>query len=131
METTTLGTGELIAHAIANGAKKVVVGLGGSATNDGGAGILQGLGFTFHDKQGTRVHANGDSISRISKIVAPQNWDNSIGFEVACDVTIRYTANGASRIYGPQKGLHQQWLNPLIRTYATGPTSCMRRLAEE
>ena len=105
METTTAGTGELMAHAISNGAKKVVVGLGGSATNDGGAGILQGLGFTFYDKQGIRVHANGGSISRISKIVAPQNWDNSIGFEVACDVNNPlYGPNGASRIYGPQKG---------------------------
>ena len=70
-----------------------MVGLGGSATNDGGAGILQGLGFTFYDKQGIRVHANGGSISRISKIVAPQNWDNSIGFEVACDVN--------NPLYGP------------------------------
>ncbi|MCO6557505.1 MAG: glycerate kinase [Gilliamella sp.] len=105
--TTSYGTGELIKDALDRGCKKFIIGIGGSATNDGGAGMLQALGVRLLDKFGNQIGYGGISLSAIEKIDISQ-MDHRIkqcDFEVACDVTNPLTGeNGASVIFGPQKG---------------------------
>ncbi|MEO0637923.1 MAG: glycerate kinase, partial [Pseudomonadota bacterium] len=104
---TTRGTGELFIHAINAGAKHVVIGLGGSATNDGGMGFGEALGFRFLDPHGKRLQATGENLSRVSQI---QNTDvgariAGITVECASDVTNPLCGpQGASAVFGPQKG---------------------------
>ena len=104
---TSFGTGELILHAVKNGAKKIILGIGGSATNDCGIGVAKAVGIKFLDSKNNEVNDNVSNFSNIKKI----NLDNfdtrlkDIKFEVACDVTNKLCGNeGASYIYGPQKG---------------------------
>ena len=85
MYTSSLGTGLLIKHAIDKGAKKIVLGLGGSATNDGGTGILSALGFQFADEKGDYLQASGENLLRIKKIIPP-SFVPTVKFEIACDV---------------------------------------------
>lgn len=105
--TTTYGVGEMIADAIANGCRKFVVGIGGSATNDGGIGMLQALGFAFLDAQGKPVALGGRGLRDIETI----RTDKALAelkeceFCVACDVTnVLCGELGCSAVYGPQKG---------------------------
>ena len=105
--TTTYGTGELIKAALAHGIKKLIIGIGGSATNDGGVGIAQALGVSFFDKAGLEIGRGGGALSEIQTIdlsgLITRNY--SLSVEVACDVTNPLTGElGASRVYGPQKG---------------------------
>lgn len=105
--TTTYGIGELIIDAIENGCKEFVIGLGGSATNDGGIGMLQALGFIFLDQSGNKVGFGGQALKSIVKIdksrVTPELLD--CNFRVACDVNnVLYGPSGAAYIFGPQKG---------------------------
>jgi len=120
--TSTLGTGEMIKFAIKTGCKKIVIGIGGSATNDGGAGMAQALGARFLDKNGLELQPGGGPISQLCEI-------NISGFEknlpeilVACDVFNPLTGpNGASAIYGPQKGATPemvQQLDTALKNYA-------------
>ena len=108
--TTSYGTGELIKDALDKGCKKFIIGIGGSATNDGGAGMLQALGVKLLDKAGNQIGYGGASLSELDKIDISE-IDHRIkfcDFEVACDVTNPLTgANGASFIFGPQKGATQ------------------------
>ena len=105
--TSTYGTGLLIKDAIAKGAVKIILGLGGSATNDGGTGILEALGFQLMDANNNLLKANGANLSAIKKIIPPSL--PSVKFEIACDVkNILYGPDGASSIYGPQKGADAQ-----------------------
>ena len=106
--TSTYGVGEMIVDAIRRGCRSFVIGIGGSATNDGGVGMLQALGYQFLDKMGQPVK---DGAVGLSAIVAIQD-DNVIPeleecqFHIACDVDNPLCgANGATFIYGPQKGL--------------------------
>ena len=104
---TTFGVGELIAAAIQDGCRRFLVGIGGSATNDGGAGLLQALGFRLLDAQGAELPRGGAALARLARIdrsqVLPQLADCS--FRVACDVTNPLCGpNGASAVFGPQKG---------------------------
>lgn len=105
--TTSYGTGELIKDALDRGCKKFIIGIGGSATNDGGAGMLQALGVKLLDKAGNQIGYGGRSLGKLAKIDISQ-MDSRIQqceFEVACDVTNPLTGtNGASAIFGPQKG---------------------------
>jgi len=105
--TTTYGTGELIKAALAHGIKKLIIGIGGSATNDGGVGIAQALGVSFFDKAGLEIGRGGGALSEIQTIDLSGliTRNTSLSVEVACDVTNPLTGElGASRVYGPQKG---------------------------
>ena len=107
LEATTYGVGEMIADAVKKGCRRFIMGIGGSATNDGGAGMLQALGFSLLDKEGLPISfgAKGlaDLCSISAKHVLPELKDCS--FQIACDVTNPLCGEkGCSAIYGPQKG---------------------------
>ncbi|VEC02060.1 Glycerate kinase [Cedecea lapagei] len=105
--TTSYGTGELIRHALTQGVKRIIIGIGGSATNDGGAGMLQALGVRLQDAQGEEIGYGGEALARLANIDVSGLDDRVSGccFEVACDVTNPLTGDkGASVIFGPQKG---------------------------
>lgn len=105
--TTTYGTGELIKAALDDGYTSILVGLGGSATNDGGAGMVQALGASLQDADGNEIGFGGEKLLDLSKIdvsgMDPRLADCQI--TVASDVTnLLCGPNGASSVYGPQKG---------------------------
>ena len=107
LNTTTYGTGQLILAAVEDGCKKIVVGLGGSATNDGGMGIAQAFGVSFLDQEGNELGWGGGQLDKLNR-VETENVDQrlkEIEIIIACDVTNPLCGpNGASYIYGPQKG---------------------------
>ncbi len=104
LRTSTYGTGLMIRDAISAGAKKIILGLGGSATNDAGTGILAALGFQFMDKDGHPLKACGGNLVYIDKIIPPDNLPD-IQFDIACDVqNTLYGEQGAAYVYAPQKG---------------------------
>jgi glycerate kinase len=106
-ETTTYGTGELIGRAVEAGARHIVVGIGGSATNDGGIGMASALGVRFLDRDGLEIHPAGGELGRIRRIDISGLSDSvkEVGFEVICDVHNPLLGDrGAARVYGPQKG---------------------------
>lgn len=117
-KTSTFGTGELIKAALNSGCTKLIIGVGGSATNDGGAGMLQALGVCFFDAKGREIHPNGGNLSGISSIDSA-NLDqrlNRINIVVASDVNNPlYGASGASQIFGPQKGASPAMVEKLER----------------
>ena len=105
--STSFGTGELILDALKNGAKKIILGIGGSATNDCGIGVAKAVGIKFLDSKNNEVGNNVSNFSNIKKINIDKfnSQLNDIKFEVACDVTNKLCGKeGASYIYGPQKG---------------------------
>lgn len=105
--TTTYGTGELIRHALDNGARKIILAIGGSATNDGGAGMLQALGAQFLDHNHQALPSGGAALQNLSSIDLSQLDERlqSCEFEIACDVDNPLVGErGASAIFGPQKG---------------------------
>lgn len=107
MYTTTLGTGDMIADALEQGAKNIVLGIGGSATNDGGMGMAKALGYSFLDADGNELEPIGKHLRDVAKIdrehVNPKLSDAKI--QVACDVNNPfYGQNGAAHVYGDQKG---------------------------
>lgn len=108
LKTTSFGTGELIRAALGKGARRVIIGIGGSATNDGGAGMAQALGVRFCDKSGAALAdgAAGGMLRRIHSIDLGQRIDLSrIEVLVACDVHNTLVGkSGAAAVYGPQKG---------------------------
>ena len=107
MNTTTYGVGEMIADAISKGCRKFIMGIGGSATNDGGIGMLQALGFEFLDKDGREIAGNGAGLEFLSEIRTDgaNKALDECEFLVACDVKNPLCGeNGCSAIYGPQKG---------------------------
>ncbi|WP_158736800.1 glycerate kinase [Alteribacillus sp. YIM 98480] len=107
LQASTYGTGQLIETALDHGCTKVILGIGGSATNDGGAGMASALGIQFLDKNGEELPAGGESLLYLDQIVT-DNLDPRLQqteIMVACDVTNPLCGpNGASEIYGPQKG---------------------------
>lgn len=107
LHTTTYGVGEVIKDAIAKGCRHFIVGIGGSATNDGGIGMLQALGYGMLDKDGNQVPFGAKGIKEIVTItddqVIPELKECS--FRIACDVTNPLCGDhGCSAIFGPQKG---------------------------
>jgi len=104
--TTTYGTGQLIQHAINQGVKKILLGIGSSATNDCGMGMASALGYKFWDLQGQLLQGRGGELSAVAKIDAPkQNPLEGIEVTVICDVeNPLYGARGAAHTYGRQKG---------------------------
>jgi glycerate 2-kinase len=105
--TTSYGVGELMQHARDGGARHFVVGIGGSATNEGGAGMAQALGYHLLDEGGHELPPGGLALQRLARIDVGgvhADWKDAV-IDVACDVTNPLTGpNGASAIYGPQKG---------------------------
>ena len=107
MHTTTFGVGELIRDAIARGVRRFIVGIGGSATNDGGAGMLQALGFSLLREDGTPIPHCGAGLAALARIDVSTALPAlaECEFRIACDVTNPLCgALGCSAIYGPQKG---------------------------
>jgi len=105
--TTTYGTGQLIAAAIEAGAKRLIVGIGGSATNDGGVGCAQALGLRTEDSEGRSVPGEGGSLKKVRRIIMDEMLPALDGIEirVACDVDNPLLGQrGASAVFGPQKG---------------------------
>uniref|UniRef100_UPI00262E686A glycerate kinase family protein n=1 Tax=Otariodibacter sp. TaxID=3030919 RepID=UPI00262E686A len=107
LKTTSYGTGELIRYALDLGVEKILLGIGGSATNDGGVGMLQALGAKFLDIQGTEIAWGGEQLVNIAHIDLSclDSRLQSVKIEVACDVDNPLCGQyGASAIFGPQKG---------------------------
>jgi len=108
LKTSTYGLGEIIIDAIKRGCKKIYIGVGGSATNDGGIGFLTACGFKFIDKNGNIIFpGKGEDLLKIKKIEYPENYNElkKIKFIVLSDVeNPLYGKNGATFVYGPQKG---------------------------
>ena len=105
--TTTYGTGELIRAALAQGCRKLIIGIGGSATNDGGAGMAQALGAKLLTASGEQIEPGGGSLAALSSIDLSELDPRIAETEtvVACDVNNPLTGEeGASNVYGPQKG---------------------------
>lgn len=113
---TTYGTGQLMKDALDRGVKKMIIGIGGSATNDGGAGALNALGAAFLDENGKELSLGGGTLAKLKEIDLSQ-FDKRIydtEIVVACDVTNPLTGpTGASYIYGPQKGATPEMVEKL------------------
>ena len=107
MKTTTFGVGEMILDALEKGCRNFLIGIGGSATNDAGVGMLRALGFEFYDKDGNEVFIGAESVGKICKI-GTDNVNPKIKectFNIACDVKNPLCGkDGCSAVYGPQKG---------------------------
>lgn len=105
--STTYGTGELLRHALDQGVSHIILGIGGSATNDGGAGLLQALGVRLYDAQGNDLPFGGEALQHLARIDREgqdPRFDNIL-FEVACDVDNPLLGyRGATAIYSQQKG---------------------------
>jgi glycerate kinase len=122
LHASTFGTGQLIAEAIRSGAREIVIGIGGSATNDGGMGMAAALGFRFLDRDGRfldrdgrELPPSGESLGRVAKIQAPAgpSWPG-ICFRVAVDVNNPLCGpQGATRVYAPQKGANADMVESL------------------
>jgi len=114
--TTTYGTGQLIKACLDHGVKKLLIGIGGSATNDGGAGVIQALGGRLLDKQGNELAFGGGELGKLSTIDL-SNFDSRLKdviVEVACDVNNPLCGErGASNVFGPQKGATQEMIGIL------------------
>lgn len=118
---TTYGTGELIRCALDSGAREILIGIGGSATVDGGAGMAQALGYRLLDPEGKELPPGGASLNRLAKI-DPSGADPRIfrtRFRVACDVTSPLLGpSGAAKVFGPQKGADPACVEELERGLA-------------
>lgn len=107
METTTYGVGEMIRDGLLQGCRRFLIGIGGSATNDGGAGMLQALGFGLLDSAKKQIPFGAKGLEKLVKITDEQAMPQlaECEFRIACDVTnVLCGPNGASAVYGPQKG---------------------------
>lgn len=115
-KTTTFGVGELIIDAINNGAKKIILGLGGSATNDGGCGMAAALGVKFKDEQDQEFIPTGGTLSQIYKIDMNNIYSKikDIEFISMCDVDNPLCGRlGASAVFAPQKGADEDMVKLL------------------
>lgn len=114
--TTTFGTGEIIKDALKRGCQSFLIGIGGSATNDAGTGMLRALGYRFLDDKGKETDGTGKSLSKIYEIdesgVMSELKEAII--TIACDVNNPFSGpNGATFVYAPQKGADEQMVNEL------------------
>ena len=116
MKTTTFGTGELIRDALERGCTEFIIGIGGSATNDAGIGMLQALGFQFLDKNKNALGQGGEILEKVAS-VCTQNVHKSLKnahFIVACDVQNPfYGPNGAAAVFAKQKGADDSMIEKL------------------
>ena len=125
MLTTTYGTGELIKDALQRGCRHFLIGIGGSATNDAGTGMLQALGFGFFDKEGNELGKGGQILEHIAYIDAKNAIPalHEADFTIACDVNNPFSGeNGAAFIYARQKGADDAMIRQLdkgLKQFAT------------
>ncbi len=120
--TTTYGVGQMIADAIHKGCRRFIMGIGGSATNDGGVGMLQALGYDFLDKDGNQINYGSIGLKDLVQIkdehVIPELKDCE--FHIACDVTNPLCGEeGCSAIFGPQKGATEQMVKDMDQWLAS------------
>jgi len=116
MTASTYGTGELIKHALDNDCERIIIGVGGSATNDGGQGMAKALGISFLDKQGNDIGYGGGSLDRLYSIDVSGMDERINKCEVilACDVENPLCGpTGATYVFGPQKGVKDGMLEIL------------------
>lgn len=118
MQGSSFGAGELLLHAVRSGASKVIIGLGGSATNDGGFGLARALGFRFLDQHDADLCGPVSDLLKLARIERPalRDWP-----EIVAAVDVRNPllgAHGATRVFGPQKGAAAEQLNVLERALA-------------
>jgi len=116
MNTTTYGTGELIKDALDRGCRKFIIGIGGSATNDGGIGMAAALGARFYDSEGNEIELTGSGLTKLDSIdlreLDPRVKESS--FRVFCDVeNPLYGPSGAAYVYGRQKGADDDMIEKL------------------
>lgn len=121
LDATTYGVGEMIADAAKRGCRNFIIGIGGSATNDGGIGMLTALGYEFLDKNGQTAGISARALENIDSVrtdnVLPELKE--CRFQIACDVTNPLCGpNGATYIYGPQKGVTEEIKADLDRAMA-------------
>ncbi|MBR6720227.1 MAG: glycerate kinase [Clostridia bacterium] len=116
LNTTTYGVGEMVKDALDKGMRKFLIGIGGSATNDGGVGMLQALGFKFTDEEGKDVPFGAKGLEKICSI-SDEGKDSRLSeceFYIACDVKNPLCGdNGCSFIYGPQKGATEDMIKDM------------------
>ncbi|HED1309825.1 TPA: glycerate kinase, partial [Kluyvera ascorbata] len=121
LKTTSWGTGELIRHALECGVSRIIIGLGGSATNDGGAGMVQALGARLLTASGQPIAPGGAGLETLATIDI-SGLDSRLSrcqIDVACDVTNPLTGEeGASAVFGPQKGATPEMVAFLDRALA-------------
>jgi len=118
MITTTFGTGELIRDALDRGCRDFIIGIGGSATNDAGMGMLQALGYKFVDSLGHELDGCGEAMEQVADIISADRHPalNESRFTVACDVTNPFCGkNGAAYIFARQKGADDEMIETLDR----------------
>jgi glycerate kinase len=113
LSATSYGTGELVRHALSRGCRTIVLGVGGSATVDGGSGVLEALGVRLLDENGERVARGGAGLSAVREIdtssLCAEARDPAFSLTVLCDVTNPLLgADGAARVFGPQKGADER-----------------------
>ena len=115
LKTSTFGTGELIKIVLEGDVENIILGIGGSATTDAGIGMATALGWQFLDENGEQLSPIGENLVKIKKVLSPvSNHQSPISISVACDVTNPlFGKNGASYIYGPQKGADEQAVKQL------------------
>jgi len=116
LEATTYGVGEMIRDAIGEGCRHFLVGIGGSATNDGGTGMLSALGFQFLDSEGQPIPLGAKGLENLARISAENARPelSQCSFHIACDVTnLLCGENGCSAVYGPQKGADPEMIRQM------------------
>ncbi len=116
MLTSTFGTGQMVADALSKGCRRFIMGIGGSATNDAGTGMLEALGYRFMDAEGNVLKGRGESLGKIKHIDASKAIAglNEASFIVACDVDSPFCGpKGAAYVYGPQKGATSEMVKEL------------------
>ncbi|MCC9991494.1 glycerate kinase, partial [Streptococcus agalactiae] len=129
LHTTTYGVGEMIKDAISKGCRHFIIGIGGSATNDGGAGMLQALGYALLDKDNQEISLGAQGLADLKSISTDKVIEElkECDFKIACDVTNPLCgAQGCSSIFGPQKGADEDMITEMdtwLSNYATLATS--------
>ncbi len=114
LKTSTFGFGQLIQDAIQKGAKRIIMGLGGSATNDAGIGMATALGWIFRGQEGEVLQPIGENLDKVATIEFPPNWSEEVVFEAICDVkNPLFGENGAAHIFARQKGADQAMIEQL------------------
>ena len=116
MKTSTFGFGQMIKDAISKGARKFIIGIGGSATNDAGTGMLSALGFKFYDKNGALLEGKGEDLAQICDFSDDEVLKElkECEFLIACDVdNPLYGQKGAAYVYAPQKGANGRMVKQL------------------
>lgn len=134
LRASSFGVGQLIRHALDLDAEKIVLGLGGSATNDAGAGMLQALGLRLMDAEGRALPPGGSALARLAKIDHTQ-FDprlSQVEFTIASDVNNPLCGpNGASEIFGPQKGATPEQVKLLDQALEHFAEMCANVLAQD